>query len=119
MRRHRDPLPMRPAKFRHKTSAGRAWRLVLMIGVLPLVVGALLVGASALSDGGRIPAELAAARQQPGEMICADGRIVPGAEDFIDRLLSGATFRCTAWRMRRRLVDPATGATNWPSSPRR
>ena len=90
-----------------------------MIGVLPLVLGALLVGATALSDGGRIPAELAAARQQPGEMICADGRIVPGAEDFIDRLLSGATFRCTAWRMRRQLVDPGTGATNWPSSPRR
>jgi len=97
----------------------RAWRIAAMAGALPLVLGAILVSASALSDGGRIPAELAAARQQPGEMICADGRIVPGAEDFIDRLLSGATFRCTAWRMRRQLVDPSTGATNWPTSPRR
>src|SRR3981189_1086947 len=109
---------MRPA-IRVTPSAGRAWRIVLLIAPLPLVLGAILWSASALSDSGRIPAELAAARQQPGDMVCADGRIVPGAERFIDRLLSGAPFRCTSWRMRLQIVDPATGPTHWPSSPRR
>jgi len=113
-----DP-PMPLAQPRITAPARRVWRIVAMAGALPLVLGAIVWTASVLSDGGRIPAELAAARQQPGEMICADGRIVPGAEDLIDRLLSGATFRCTAWRMRRQMVDPATGTTNWPTSPRR
>jgi len=110
---------MPPAQTRAPARRRHPWRIAALATALPLVLGALLWSATALSDNGRIPAELAAARQQPGEMICADGRIVPGADDFIDRLLSGATFRCTAWRMRLQLVDPATGATQWPSSPRR
>ncbi len=99
--------------------AGRAWRIAALVGALPLVLGAILWSAMALSDNGRIPAEIAAARQQPGDMVCADGRIIPAAEDLIDRLLSAAVFRCTDWRMRLQIVDPATGATTWPSSPRR
>ena len=112
-------MPMPAAPLRPTPRARRAWRVLVLIGALPLVLGAILWSASALSDSGRIPAELAAARQEPGEMICADGRIVPAAEDLIDRLLSGAVFRCTSWRMRLQLVEPATGATHWPSSPRR
>jgi hypothetical protein len=78
-----------------------------------------LWGASVLSDGGRIPSELAAAAQQPGEMVCAGGEIVRGEGSFVDRLFGSGRFRCIAWRMRHRQVDPATGATDWPSSPRR
>jgi hypothetical protein len=52
-------------------------------------------------------------------MICSGGAIVRGDGSFIDSLLGAGRFRCMAWRMRRHLVDPATGATDWPSSPRR
>ena len=102
-----------------KQSAARGWRGVLLIGVLPLVLGALLWGASVLSDNGRIPAELAAAQQESGVMLCIDGKIVYGAGAVIDRILNSGSFRCTAWRMRETVVDTSTGATRWPSSPRR
>lgn len=100
-------------------SAARGWRAVVLLGVLPLVLGAMLLGASLLSDNGRIPAELAASQQESGVMLCADGKIVYGGGAVIDRVLNSGVFRCTAWRMRESLVDRATGATHWPSSPRR
>lgn len=106
-------------KPRPKSSLARGWRVLLLIAALPLVLSAILWSASALSDDAQIPAELAAARQESGVMLCDGGQIVPGAEAFIERLFSGATFRCTSWRMRATLVDPTTGATRWPSSPRR
>jgi hypothetical protein len=96
-----------------------AWRMSLVAFGVVLLMSAGLWGASLMSDGGRIPSELAAAAQQPGEMICSGGAIVRGDGSFIDSLFGAGRFRCMAWRMRHRLVDPATGATDWPSSPRR
>jgi hypothetical protein len=109
------PAAVAPKKQR----AARRWRGFLLLAVLPLVLGALLLGASVLSDNGRVPAELAAAQQESGVMLCADGKIVYGAGAVIDRILNSGVFRCTAWRMRESVVDSATGATHWPSSPRR
>jgi len=95
------------------------WRLAFFAVCLIVVLWAALWGASLLSDSGRIPSELAAAAQQPGDIVCADGTIVRGDGSFLDSLFYGGRFRCIAWRMRARAVNPATGATDWPSSPRR
>jgi hypothetical protein len=98
-----------------------AWRIALFAACLSVLLWAALWAASRISDRGRIPSELAAAAQQPGDMVCADGAIVrgDGSGSFVDSLFSGGRFRCIAWRMRARQVDPTTGATDWPSSPRR
>ena len=97
-----------------------AWRIAFFAAIVVVLVWLALWGASLMSDSGRVPSELAAAAQQPGDMVCADGAIVRGDGSWIDSLLStGGRFRCIAWRMRHRQVDPATGATDWPSSPRR
>jgi hypothetical protein len=106
------------------SAAGRrrepgAWRITLFAAGLAVLLWAALWAAGLVSDRGRIPSELAAAAQQPGDMICADGAIVRGDGSFIASLFSAGRFRCIAWRMRARQVDPATGATDWPSSPRR
>jgi hypothetical protein len=119
MKRHLDALPMPVAAPPKKQSTGYGWRIVLLIGILPLVLGAILWGASVLSDSSRVPAELAAAKQASGVMLCDDGKIVHGAGAFFDSLFASGTFRCTSWRMRQTQVDTATGATYWPSSPRR
>jgi hypothetical protein len=96
------------------------WRIALFAVCLTLLLWAALWGLSLMSDSGRIPSELAAAAQQPGDMVCSDGAIVRGDGSFLASVFSaGGTFRCIAWRMRHRQVDPATGATDWPSSPRR
>ena len=50
----------------------------MLVVVLPLVLGALLWGASALSDGNRIPGLLAHAAKESGVMYCTEGRIVHG-----------------------------------------
>ena len=97
-----------------------AWLIALAAVVVVILLWLMLWGASLMSDSGRVPSELAAAAQQPGDMVCADGTIIRGDGSWIDSLLStGGRFRCIAWRMRHRQVDPATGATDWPSSPRR
>ncbi|MEO8924829.1 MAG: hypothetical protein ABI330_18725 [Caldimonas sp.] len=96
------------------------WRIALFALCLILLLWVALWGASLMSDSGRIPSELAAAAQQPGDMVCSDGAIVRGDGSFLASIFSaGGTFRCIAWRMRYRQVDPETGATDWPSSPRR
>lgn len=96
------------------------WRIVLFAFFLTLLLWMALWGASLMSDSGRIPSELAAAAQQPGDMVCSDGTIVRGDGSFLASLFTaGGHFRCIAWRMRHRQVNPATGATDWPSSPRR
>jgi hypothetical protein len=107
-----------------RTSAPRtepgAWRIALFAVCLSLLLWATLWGVSVLSDNGRVPSELAAAAQRPGDMVCSGGAIVRGDGSFVDSIFStSGRFRCIAWRMRHRLVDPATGATDWPSSPRR
>ncbi|HZV93352.1 MAG TPA: hypothetical protein VFF72_09050 [Caldimonas sp.] len=97
-----------------------AWRVALFAAGLTILLWLVLWGASLLSDNGRIPSELAAAAQQPGDMVCADGAIVRGDGSFVDSLFStGGRFRCTDWRMRHPRVDPSTGKTDWPSSPLR
>ena len=103
-----------------KRNDASAWRIAFFAVVLVVLLWLALWGASLMSDSGRVPSELAAAAQQPGDMVCADGAIVRGDGSFLASLFSaGGHFRCIAWRMRHRTVDPATGATDWPSSPRR
>ena len=72
-----------------------------------------------LGDSSRVPAELAAAAQETGVMVCNDGRIVHGEGAFLDRLFASGRFRCTSWQMRGKQADPATGTVNWPTSPAR
>lgn len=106
-----------PAAAQHRDTP--AWRIALFAVCLTVLLWAALWGASLLSDSGRIPSELAAAAQQPGDIVCSNGAIVRGDGSFVDSLFSSGRFRCIAWRMRARQVNPATGATDWPSSPRR
>jgi hypothetical protein len=94
-------------------------RLVVFAVCLTLVLWAALWATSLMSDSGRIPSELAAAQQESGVMVCADGTIVRANGSLVERIFGVGTFRCNSWRMRARQVDPATGHTDWPSSPRR
>ncbi|MDQ6628896.1 MAG: hypothetical protein M3Z29_10700 [Pseudomonadota bacterium] len=93
-------------------------RVVGFMLLLPALLFVILWAASAASDTGRVPAALAAAAQESGVMVCADGSIDHG-DSFLGRLFGDGRFRCTSWRMRAKSVDPSTGATTWPSSPRR
>jgi hypothetical protein len=111
--------PMSPTLTVAKRRDANAWRMTFLALCLALLLLAAFWGASLMSDSGRIPSELAAAAQQPGEMICSGGAIVRGDGSLVDSMFGAGRFRCMAWRMRHRLVDPATGATDWPSSPRR
>ncbi|MEO8523545.1 MAG: hypothetical protein ABI460_02385 [Caldimonas sp.] len=102
----------------HTPHAGKT-RLVVFAVCLTLLLLAALWGTSLMSDNGRIPAELAAAQQEGGVMVCADGTIVRADGSLVEHVFGVGTFRCSAWRMRAKQVDPATGHTDWPSSPRR
>ncbi len=109
-------MPAREIKSR---SDDLLWRAVGFFVGLPLLLMLMVCAASALSDGGRIPSELAAAARETGVMRCSEGRIEHGDGSLLDRLFDTGRFRCTAWRLRQQLFDPSTGTTAWPSSPRR
>lgn len=111
---------MTTAQARMPTRARRSGaRLALFAVCLLLFLWAALLAASLMSDSGRIPSELAAAQQESGVMVCADGTIVRSNGSLVERIFGVGTFRCGAWRMRTKQVDPATGHTDWPSSPKR
>src|SRR5664280_1812644 len=109
---------MGSAKTWFKRDDDGTWRVVLFMLLLPIALFAMLWAANAASDSGRVPAALAAAAQESGVMLCADGTIDHG-DSLLDRVFTDGRFRCTSWRMRAKTVDPHTGATTWPSSPRR
>ena len=101
-----------------KRTGFRILRLVLLLACLPLVTGGLLLAAGSINDSQRVPAELAAWRQQSGVMVCSEGSVQRGDGSLVDRLLDAGTFRCAAWRMR--FQKPTTaGLVEWPTSPRR
>ena len=107
------------AKTRSPNDATGLGRTVALILSLPLVLGALLWGASILSDGNRIPGLLALAAKESGVMYCTEGKIVHGDGSLVDRAVEEGTFRCTAWKLRGAQTDTVKGATPWPTSPRR
>ena len=94
-------------------------RTLMLIASLPLVLGALLWGASALSDDSRIPGLLAHAAKESGVMYCTAGKIVHGDGSVLARATEPGTFRCTDWKMRGEQTYTVKGATPWPTSPRR
>ena len=94
-------------------------RTVLMIVSLPIVLGALLWGASVLSDANRVPGLLALAAKESGVMYCTAGKIVHGDGSLLDRAIEPGYFRCTEWKMRGEETDTVRGATQSPDSPRR
>ena len=94
-------------------------RTALMVVSLPIVLGALLWGASVLSDNNRIPGLLALAAKESGVMYCTAGKIVHGDGSLFDRAIEPGVFRCTEWKMRGEETDTVRGATPYPSSPRR
>jgi hypothetical protein len=96
----------------------RIWRTLGLAAILPLVSGALLLGASVVDDSHRIPRELAAWKLQTGVMLCTEGTIQRGDGSWLDRILDAGTFRCGGWNMRGQRPGPA-GLVEWPSSPRR
>ena len=96
---------------------GTAGVVLFAILLPPLLVG-LLWAAGAASDMSRVPAALAAAAQESGVMVCADGTIDHG-NSFITRMVGDGRFRCISWRMRAKPFDPETGTTIWPTSPKR
>jgi hypothetical protein len=96
-----------------------AWRVAMLIVILPLVLGVMLVTASVFSDSNRVPADLAAAAREKTVMFCTDGDIVYDGGTWLDRVFRDGRFRCTEWRMRGGQTDAVTGAANWPTSPRR
>ena len=107
-----------PPTHPRKWTGFRILRLLLLLACLPLVTGGLLLAAGSINDGQRVPAELAAWRQQSGDMVCTEGAIRRGDDSLLDRLLDAGTFRCGAWRMR--FQRPTTGGlVEWPTSPRR
>jgi hypothetical protein len=101
------------------SAAPRLLRLVLMIGALPVVTGALLGAAMIVGDTNRLPIELANSARQTAVQYCSEGRIVHGSDSWLDRFTQVGRFVCTAWRSRGGETDRATGAVNWPTSPRR
>ena len=94
-------------------------RTVMLIVSLPIVLGALLWGASVLSDNNRIPALLAQAAKESGVMYCTAGKIVHGDGSLLDRAIHPGVFRCTEWKVRGEETSTVRGATPWPDSPRR
>ena len=94
-------------------------RAFMLIVSLPLVLGALLYGASVLSDGNRIPGLLAVFAKESGVMYCTEGKIVHGDDSVLDRALEEGTFRCTSWKLRGEQTYTVKGAMPWPTSPRR
>ena len=95
------------------------WRAAAFFVGLPVVLFVVLSSLSAASDAGRVPSELAASNRGSAVMVCSEGRIEHRSDSFFDRVFDAGTFRCTAWRMRKTSVDSASGATDWPTSPRR
>ena len=94
-------------------------RTLMLILSLPLVLGALLYGASVMSDTNRIPGLLATFAKESGVMYCTEGEIVHGDGSLVDRAIAEGTFRCTAWKMRGEETYTVRGATPCPNSPRR
>ena len=107
------------ASARPHAAATGLGRTLMLIASLPLVLGALLWGASALSDDSRIPGLLAHAAKESGVMYCTAGRIVHGDGSALARATEPGTFRCTDWKMRGEQTYTVKGATPWPTSPRR
>lgn len=101
------------------TEATGLWRTVTLILSLPLVLGALLWGASVMSDGNRIPGLLALAAKESGVMYCTEGKIVHGDGSVLDRAVEEGTFRCTDWKLRGEGSYTVKAAMPWPTSPRR
>src|SRR4051794_35078132 len=94
--REDDPMTAAQASMA-KDSRMSGRRLALFALVLLLFLWAALWAASLMSDSGRIPAEVAAARQQAGEMVCADGTIVRSDGSLVERIFGVGTFRCSSW----------------------
>ena len=94
-------------------------RTLMLVASLPVVLGALLWGASVLSDDNRIPGLLALAAKESGVMYCTEGKIVHGDGSLVDRAVEPGTFRCTAWKLRGEQSYTVKGAMPWPTSPRR
>ena len=94
-------------------------RTVMLIVSLPIVLGALLWGASVLGDNNRIPGLLAQAAKESGVMYCTAGKIVHGDGSLLDRAIHPGVFRCTEWKVRGEETSTVRGATPWPDSPRR
>ena len=113
-----NPMTAASASATKRRYSGRT-RLALFATGLVLLLWAGLWAASLMSDSARIPSELAAAQQESGVMVCSDGTIVRSNGSLVERIFGVGTFRCNNWRMRSRQVDPATGHTDWPSSPKR
>jgi hypothetical protein len=95
------------------------WRTAMLVVSLPIVVGALLWGASVLGDHNRIPGLLALAAKESGVMYCTAGKIVHGVGSLLDRALEPGVFRCTEWKVRGEGSETVRGATPFPDSPRR
>jgi hypothetical protein len=110
---------MSSARATTKSRNDGAWRIALFAVCLSLIVWAALWAASLMSDNGRIPSELAVSASESTVMVCADGTIVHAGDSLLSRLLSDGHFRCTAWHMRGVRSHAATGAVDWPTSPRR
>lgn len=111
-------MPTALASMTKSPRQGRRRLALFAVGLLVFLCAALWA-ASLMSDSGRIPSELAAAQQETGVMVCADGSIVRANGSLVESIFGVGTFRCNAWRMRAKQVDPATGHTDWPSSPKR
>lgn len=102
-----------------KSRSSRLRRALLLVFTLPSVLGALLWAAVAVSDGNRVPAEIAASARETGVMLCTEGAVDHEAKSLWGRIVSAGTFRCTSWHMRGKSSSTTTGAVDWPSSPRR
>jgi hypothetical protein len=105
-----------PAAHPRRRAIGRT---LLLAVSLPLVFGAIVYAASALSEDGRIPGILAHAAKESGVMYCSAGRIVHGDGSLLARATEPGVFRCTDWKLRGEQSYTVKGATPWPTSPRR
>src|SRR5664280_954005 len=87
---------MGSAKTWFKRDDDGTWRVVLFMLLLPIALFAMLWAANAASDSGRVPAALAAAAQESGVMLCADGTIDHG-DSLLDRAFQTRNRR-QAWQ---------------------
>ncbi len=102
------------------TKAGKGnWRSTVMLLCVPLALWAALWIASVVSDGSRVPSELADSALESTVMVCSDGSIVHDGDSMFERLTGSGYFRCTDWHMRGAQTAPSRRPLNWPTSPKR
>ncbi len=103
----------RPAEPERST-----WRVVGFFVGLPVLVGVMVWGATALTTSSRIKNRLTEFNRGHAVMVCDDGYI-DAAGSWWNTIIGDGALRCTSWSLRAGQGDVPAGMVEWPSSPKR